>query len=62
MNEDEVPNGDDLERMVEREDLIWELWIRLLALKVMPSKKDYDDWLDVRAKRSPEGWYGIPED
>ena len=68
MDEDKVPNGDDLMRMTNREEFVWEIWYRIFMYKAMRAEDDfvnaemYQEYFRKRANRSPEDWYGTPEE
>jgi len=68
MDEDKVPNGDDLMRMTNREEFVWEIWYRIFMYKAMRAEDDfvnaemYHEYFRKRANRSPEDWYGTPEE
>lgn len=59
MEDDE---GEGLGKMVEHEELIWELWLRGMMIRLYPTRHDYEEWLRIRANRTPEDWYGTPTD
>ena len=68
MDEDKVPNGDDLMRMSNREEFVWEIWYRIFMYKAMRAEDDfvnaemYHEYFRKRANRTPEDWYGTPEE
>jgi hypothetical protein len=68
MNEDDVPNGDDLMRMTNREEFVWEIWYRIFMYKAMRAEDDfvnaemYHEYFRKRANRTPEDWYGTPDE
>lgn len=51
----------EFEEHLQREDWIWEAWLRILMHQVMPDTQTYTNWLITRANRSPEERYGTPE-
>jgi hypothetical protein len=68
MDKDEMPNGDDLVRMTNHEEFVWEIWYRVFMYKVMRAEHSfenahmYQEYFRVRANRTPEDWYGTPEE
>ena len=68
MNEDDVPNGDDLMRMTNHEEFVWEIWYRIFMYQAMRAEDDfvnagmYHEYFRKRANRSPADWYGTPEE
>lgn len=60
--EDEDKMMREFEAWCDREELIWEVWLRTLVATCMPTVADYHQWLHVRAKRSPEELYGSQSD
>lgn len=60
MNDDERL-AKEFEDYLEREELIWEIWLRCLMIEVMPNRQMYQDWLHVRRNRGPEEKYGRSE-
>lgn len=59
---DEDRMAEEFEKHIDREELIWEVWLRILMHQVMPSRQAYTNWLIARANRSPEERYGTPEE
>lgn len=59
---DEDKMAEEFAKHVEREELIWEVWLRVLMHQVMPDQQTYNQWLIDRANRSPEELYGTPEE
>jgi hypothetical protein len=53
--------SDEFEEYVNKEELIWEVWLRIFMIQCMPTRDMYHEWLRVRANRSPEERYGNPE-
>lgn len=58
---DDEKMADEFEKHCQREELIWEIWLRILMHQVMPDRETYNNWLIVRANRSPEEKYGMPD-
>lgn len=66
--EDGLNNGDDLERMTQHEEMVWEVWLRVFMYDAMKCRDNpqnflmYNEWLRKRAGRTKEDWYGTPRD
>ena len=52
----------EFEEHIAREEMIWEVWLRVLMHQVMPDRDAYHNWLIARALRSDEERYGAPKE
>ena len=69
MDRDNDPSPEDFERMINHEEMVWECWYRLFVYNVLmmsgktaANARLYQEYFRKRANRSPEDWYGTPED
>lgn len=61
-------SSDEFEKYLEQQELMWEVWYRVFLYDVMKAGQNpinarmYQEYFRKRAKRTPEDWYGYPEE